>query len=330
MEYLYEYLSFVAKAGTVVVGIVLTFLLISGLSTRRSGAPVGHLQVHAMNDRLREMRRSLDHALLTPAEFKKLVKRDRKADKHRGEKDGERQRVYVLAFDGDVAATAVDRLRHEVTALLTIAEPRDEVVVRIESAGGLVHGYGLAASELARVKQKGISLTATVDKIAASGGYLMASVAHRIIAAPFALVGSIGVIAQLPNVNRLLKKHDVDWEILTAGQYKRTLTIFGENTDQGRQKLREELEDVHALFQEFVGENRPSVDLSGIATGEAWYGRRALDRKLVDELSTSEDYLVRACDRAEVFEVKWVEPKKPIERLLSAFQTLFRIGAWKR
>ena len=149
----------------------------------------------------------------------------------------------------------------------------------------------------------------------------MASVASRIIAAPFALVGSIGVIAQLPNVNRLLKKHDVDWEILTAGEHKRTLTIFGENTDQGRQKLREELEDVHALFKEFVGENRPTVDLAGIATGEAWYGRRALQRKLVDELVTSEDYLVRACENADVFEVKWAEPKKPLERLLSSFQS---------
>jgi serine protease SohB len=320
MEYLFDYLSFLAKAGTVVIAIVLAASLLASIGMRRSGGSGGHLQVTALNDRLRDMRRSLDHALMSDAQFKKLVKQDRKADKQRGQSDGERQRVYVIGFDGDVAASAVDRLRHEITAVLTIAKPIDEVVVKIESAGGLVHGYGLAASELARVRTRGISLTAAVDKIAASGGYLMASVANRIVAAPFALVGSIGVIAQLPNLNRLLKKHDVDWEVLTAGQYKRTLTIFGENTEQGRQKLREEIEDVHALFQEFVGENRPVVDLGAIATGEAWYGRRALAHKLVDELATSEDYLVRACDRADVYEVKWVEPKKPLERLLSTFQ----------
>jgi serine protease SohB len=320
MEYLFEYLSFVAKAGTVVLAIVLLFSLVAGISLRRSSAHGGHLQVTAMNDRLRDMRRSLDHALLSAAEFKKLVKQDRKADKRRSTTGDERQRVYVITFDGDVAATAVERLRHEITAVLTIAKPTDEAVVKIDSAGGLVHGYGLAASELARIRSRGISLTAAIDKIAASGGYLMASVANRIIAAPFALVGSIGVIAQLPNVHRLLKKHDIDWEVLTAGEYKRTLSIFGENTEQGRRKLREEIEDVHALFQEFVGENRPEVDIHAIATGEAWYGRRALARKLVDELATSEDYLVRACDRADVYEVKWVEPKKPLERLLSAFQ----------
>jgi serine protease SohB len=320
MEYLFEYLSFVAKAGTVVLAIVLVFSLVAGISLRRSSAHGGHLQVTAMNDRLRDMRRSLDHALLSDAQFKKLVKQDRKADKRRATTGDDRQRVYVITFDGDVAATAVERLRHEITAVLTIAKPTDEVVVKIDSAGGLVHGYGLAASELARVRSRGISLTAAIDKIAASGGYLMASVANRIIAAPFALVGSIGVIAQLPNVHRLLKKHDIDWEVLTAGEYKRTLSIFGENTEQGRQKLREEIEDVHALFQEFVGENRPEVDIHAIATGEAWYGRRALARKLVDELATSEEYLVRACDRADVYEVKWVEPKKPLERLLSTFQ----------
>lgn len=323
MEYLFEYLTFVAKAGTVVIAIVVAALLVAGINLRRTGPHVGHLEVRAMNDRLRDMRRSLDHELLSQAQFKRLVKSDKKADKHRNEAVSgaeRRRRLYVLGFDGDVAASAVQRLRQEVTAVLTVAEPNDEVVVRIESAGGLVHGYGLAASELGRIKRRGITLTAAVDQIAASGGYLMASVATRIIAAPFALIGSIGVIAQLPNVNRLLKKHDVDWEILTAGEHKRTLTIFGENTDQGRQKLREEIEDVHALFKEFVGENRPMVDLAGIATGEAWYGRRAIERKLVDELVTSEEYLVRACENADVYEVKWVEPKKPLERLLSSLQ----------
>lgn len=227
-----------------------------------------------------------------------------------------RRRVFVLSFNGDIAASAVDNLRVEISAVLGAAHDGDEVVVRVESAGGTVHGYGLGASQLARVRGRGVALTVAVDKVAASGGYLMAAVADRILAAPFAVVGSIGVLAQVPNVHRLLKKHDVDVEVLTAGRFKRTLDVLGENTDEGREKLREELADVHALFQEYVGSWRPKVDLEQVATGEAWYGQRALDRALVDELITSDEYLARACEDADVFEVSWVQPKRPIERLL--------------
>ena len=229
------------------------------------------------------------------------------------------QRVFVLTFDGDIAASGVDGLRQEVSAVLGVAQSGDEVVVRVESAGGAVHGYGLAASQLARIRSHGVTLTVAVDKVAASGGYLMAAVADRILAAPFAVLGSIGVVAQIPNVHRLLKKHDVDVEVHTAGRFKRTLDVLGENTEQGRAKLREELEDVHALFQEYVANWRPKLDLEAVSTGEHWYGQRALDRALVDELVTSDEYLARACERADVFEVVWTVPKRPLERLAGQF-----------
>ena len=229
------------------------------------------------------------------------------------------QRVFVLTFDGDIAASGVDGLRQEVSAVLGVAQTGDEVVVRVESAGGAVHGYGLAASQLARIRSRGVTLTVAVDKVAASGGYLMAAVADRILAAPFAVLGSIGVVAQIPNVHRLLKKHDVDVEVHTAGRFKRTLDVLGENTEQGRAKLREELEDVHALFQEYVANWRPKLDLEAVSTGEHWYGQRALDRALVDELVTSDEYLARACERADVFEVAWTVPKRPLERLAGQF-----------
>ena len=229
------------------------------------------------------------------------------------------RRVFVLNFDGDIAASAVASLRQEVSAVLGAAAVGDEVVVRVESAGGAVHAYGLAASQLARVRSHGATLTVAVDKVAASGGYLMAAVADRILAAPFAVVGSIGVVAQIPNVHRLLKKHDVDVEVHTAGRFKRTLDFLGENTEQGRAKLREELEDVHALFQEYVANWRPGLDLDAVSTGEHWYGQRALDRALVDELVTSDEYLARACQDADVFEVSWVVPKRPLERLAVQF-----------
>ena len=381
MEFLFDYLAFLAKTATVVAAAVVVISAAAAASAHRAmrSPPTGHIEVVALNERLQNMRRAVDEAALPPAVVKKRRRQDAKQRKrHRKEEarrerrlakaqddgaktsgeaqegsgksepdsgqpgsdsgqgaereqtasaapaqesdqrlsSGETRRVFVLGFDGDIAASAVDALRLEVSAVLGAANDGDEVVVRLESAGGTVHGYGLGASQLARVRGRGIALTVAVDKVAASGGYLMAAVADRILAAPFAVIGSIGVLAQVPNVHRLLKKHDVDVEVLTAGRFKRTLDVFGENTEEGREKLRQELEDVHALFQEYVGAWCPKVDLERAATGEAWYGQRALDHALVDELVTSDEYLARACDNADVFEVAWVQPKRPIERLL--------------
>ena len=131
-------------------------------------------------------------------------------------------------------------------------------MVRLESGGGLVHGYGLAAAQLVRLKDAGLTLTVCVDKVAASGGYMMACVADKVVAAPFAVIGSIGVVSQLPNFHKWLKNHDVDYEMFTAGDYKRTVTVFGENDAEDRAKYQEELEQTHALFKHFVNTYRPA------------------------------------------------------------------------
>jgi serine protease SohB len=212
-------------------------------------------------------------------------------------------------------ASATDELRESITAVLSLAEPIDEVVVRLESPGGLVHGYGLAASQLARISQKKIPLTVCVDKVAASGGYMMACVADKIVAAPFAVLGSIGVVAQLPNFHKVLKKHDVDYEIFTAGEYKRTVTMLGENTEKGRQKFMEDLEDTHVLFKEFVGEHRPVVNVDEVATGEIWFGRRALEVNLIDLISTSDEYLTAMHPQADIVAVRYEQKKGIQERV---------------
>lgn len=208
-------------------------------------------------------------------------------------------------------------LREEVTAVLSVATSDDEVVVILESPGGVVHGYGLAASQLQRFKDHRIALTVAVDKVAASGGYLMACVAQRIIAAPFAILGSIGVVGQMPNFNRLLKSHDVDYELITAGEYKRTLTLFGENTEKGREKFREEIEITHALFKDFVRTHRPDVDIERVSTGEHWYGLQALELKLVDAVRTSDDYLRDASATADLYELTYIRKRRGLERILS-------------
>ena len=350
-EFFFEYGLFAAKLFTFVLAILIV-VVVSVVATRRVKKSMkGHIETSRMNDELEAMRLAMDVGVSDPDTLKLHLKqknREKKAERKarrkalkqavgRGKADEidteAKKRVFVLDFDGDIRASAVSRLRREVTAVLSMARTRDEIVVRLESRGGMVHAYGLAASQLERVKQHGVELTVCVDKVAASGGYMMACVANRIMAAPFAILGSIGVIAQLPNFHRLLKKNDIDFEMITAGEYKRTLTLLGENTDKGRQKFTEEIEDTHLLFKEFVTRNRPALDIARVATGESWFGQRALDLALVDELITSDAYLVSACDSADVFEVRYVEKKPLPERLGLAVQDAvdgFLLRWWQR
>jgi serine protease SohB len=304
-----EYFLFLAKTVTVVLGLVV-LLVAAGIASRR-GRPRSRLQVRDAGERYDR----LSWALRAKALPKSLYKAEAKADKRRRKARRSeakvatepRRRVFVLDFKGDLAASRVSSLREEVTAILSVATTRDEVVVRLENPGGFVHEQGLAASQLLRVRGRGIPLTAAVDTMAASGGYLMACVASKIVAAPFAVVGSIGVVAQVPNFYRLLDRAGVDVEQFTGGEFKRTVTMFGRNTDADRAKLTEEVQDTHALFKEFVAEHRPALDVESVGTGEHWYGARALDLGLVDELMTSDDYLVAARETADVYEVSYAQ-----------------------
>ncbi|MDH5499859.1 MAG: protease SohB, partial [Gammaproteobacteria bacterium] len=228
-----------------------------------------------------------------------------------------RPRSFVIDFKGDLKASAAASLREEVSAILDLATSDDQVIVRLENHGGVVHEHGLAASQLARIRDREIPLIVSVDKVAASGGYLMACVASRIVAAPFAILGSIGVIAQIPNFNRMLDSHGVDFEQVTAGQYKRNVTMFGKNTDADRAKLKEELEDVHALFKAAVSKYRPSLDLDKVATGEHWYGTRALELGLVDDLKTSDEFLTELAKDRELYRVSY-KIKQPLPKRLMA------------
>ncbi len=310
-----------------------------GATERLKDPDVGHIEVKNLNDALEGITHNLKSIVLNPELLKKDEKEEKKKkkekekEKHKTQKkeskQGEvpRSRMFVIDFVGDVQASEVISLREEITAILSVAEAHDEVLVRLESPGGVVHGYGLAASQLQRIRNKSIPLTVAVDKVAASGGYMMACIANKIIAAPFSLLGSIGVVAQIPNFHRLLKKNEIDVEILTAGEYKRTLTLFGENTDKAREKFSDDLEDVHALFKDFVSDNRPQVDIEKVATGEAWFGKRALERDLVDELKTSDEYIVDCCADRDVFLVKYVVHKSKMDKLFERVTRLWIGGA---
>ncbi|AQW68261.1 MULTISPECIES: protease SohB [Pseudomonas] len=334
MEFLAEYASFLAKTATLVIAVLIVLSAIAGLRGKGRRKPGGQLQVTRLNAFYKDLRERLESGLLDKAQLKALRKQQAKTEKKtRKDKAEEKARVFVLDFDGDIKASATESLRNEITALLTLATPQDEVVLRLESGGGLVHSYGLAASQLVRIRQAGIPLTVCIDKVAASGGYMMACIGEKIISAPFAVLGSIGVVAQLPNINRLLKKHDIDVEMLTAGEYKRTLTVLGENTEKGREKFQEDLDVTHQLFKDFVARYRPQLHIDEVATGEVWLGIAALNRKLVDTLQTSDEYLSERARSANLFHLHFAERKSLQERIgMAASGTVENtlVGLWSK
>lgn len=342
MEFLANYGLFLAKTVTFVAAIGVIIALVVSMGGRNKKSDKGHIEVTKLNEKFDHLRDSLRDAMLDEEQYKEFEKaekkrlKEEKAQKKKAAKESAKskadegadtqadvpakKRVFVLDFYGDIKASEVESLREEISTVLTLAKPTDEVVVKVESGGGMVHSYGLASSQLARITNKNIPLTVCVDKVAASGGYMMACVANKIVAAPFAILGSIGVVAQLPNFHKILKKNDIDYEMFTAGEYKRTVTMFGENTEKGRAKFVEELEDTHVLFKEFVSEHRPQVDVVKVATGEVWFGLRAKEVNLIDELQTSDEYLFSQAETADIYEVEFTHKKTLPEKLGLAAQ----------
>ena len=323
-EFFAAYGLFLVELATL-VAIVLVVVVVFVTNARRMGDREGFTIKH-LNEQMEQTAQQLRRVLLPKVEFRKGAKALAKARKARrrgkGEATARRRRIFVLDFKGDIRAAATASLREEVSAILGVAQDGDEVLLRLENAGGAVHEHGLAASQLLRLKARGLHLAIAVDKVAASGGYLMACVADRLMAAPFAIVGSIGVIAQLPNFHRWLEEQGVDFEQITAGRYKRTLTLFGENTDEGRQKLKQELEDVHALFKAQVAAERPQVDIEHIATGEHWYGTQALALELIDEIRTSDDFLLEAAADSDLYHIAFKRRRPLVERVLGSAESL--------
>ncbi len=329
MEFIYEYGLFLAQAVTLVAAVlILVTSLVSIGQRQKADQHEGHIEIRDLNEKYCHISESIREVIDDPEVLKAQRKASKKKEKAKAKiarkklkqgdnaaTDDRRKRLYVLNFDGDIRASATDNLREEISAILPQIVKGDEVLVNLESPGGLVHSYGLASSQLQRIKSAGVPLVVAVDKVAASGGYMMACVADRIVAAPFAVLGSIGVLAQLPNFHRLLQKHDIDFELLTAGEYKRTLTMFGENTDKGREKFVEELEETHGLFKSFVSANRPSLDIGKVATGEVWYGQNALQEGLIDELQTSDAFIQARLTDWDVFEVRFVHKRNWQEKL---------------
>jgi len=330
-DLLLQYGLYLAKTLTWLLAIGALIVLIANL-VREGRGPVGErLEVKHLNERYRNMADVLNLDLMDEFEHKAEEKKRKAEEKARRKaaKAGEepvKPRLFVLDFDGDIEASQVAALREEVSALLQVARPDDAVLVRLESGGGIVHSYGLAASQLKRIRDRGFRLQIAIDKVAASGGYMMACVADEIVAAPFAVVGSIGVVAQMPNFHRLLDKNAIDVELHTAGEYKRTLTMFGENTDAARAKFKQELEEIHQLFKNFVSDNRKSLVIEKVATGEHWYGLQALELGLIDRIQTSDDLLLEAVKTREVFEVRYRVKRGLREQLIGTLTRLARLG----
>jgi serine protease SohB len=343
MDFLAAYGLFLAKTLTLAAIVILVIVACAAVAARNRGEARdrGSLSVLKLNDEIEHMKDELRAEILDPDVLKEEEQEERKKEKAErknakaqrkargGEapEEPERKRIFVLDFDGDTQASQVEELRHVITAVLSFARPDvDEVLLRLESPGGMVHGYGLAASQLARLRKHRIALTICVDKVAASGGYMMACIANRLLAAPFAYIGSIGVLVQMPNVHRLLKDNKVDFEMITAGEYKRTLTVFGENTAKDRAKVQEEIDEMHALFKGFISEYRPALDVDAVATGEVWSGAQALPKGLIDAIETSDEWLLDKCKDADIYALSWEQKRRFSERLAAMFEAALGKG----
>ena len=295
-----NYGLFLLKTLTVLISILL--ILSFAVNSKKSKSD-GSLEVTNINNELVTLEENIKKNILTSKEFKKFIRHRKKNLKMLNKK------LFVIDFKGNIKASEIISLRREISGIILSHKKGDEVLLRLENSGGTVHEHGLAASQLKRIKDKKIPLTICVDKVAASGGYMMACVANKIISSPFAIIGSIGVLAQVPNFNKLLKNKGVDFEQHTAGNYKRTVTMFGENTDKDREKLGEQLEDIHMLFKDFIVSQRKNVDIEKVATGEYWYGKSALDLNLVDQIMTSDEYILSMKDSFDIIHIKY-KPSK--------------------
>lgn len=303
MDFLAQYGIFILKAFTLVFA---TLFLIAGIFSI-SKKPKPKIIITNLNKEYQEIRDKMEKEISQKKTKKKKTKKEEK-DKYA---------LYLINFDGDIKASQVESLSKEISAVLSVATTKDKVVVKVNSPGGTVNGYGLAAAQLQRIRDKNIPLTICIDKIAASGGYLMSCVANQIIAAPFAIIGSIGVVAQLPNFHRWLQKNNIDYELITAGEYKRTLTVFGENTDKDRQKFQEDIESIHQIFRNYVLMNREKLDIDKVATGEHWLAKDALALNLVDKLQTSDDYIIENLANYNAYKVEVLSKQSLLNKILS-------------
>jgi serine protease SohB len=309
MEYIYNYADFLLRTITILFSIL---IIIASIASQKKKTP-SELHAECMNEKFTQDKEKLIK------KFKlKQVKKEKKP------KLNERPKAYIIDFNGDIKASQSQQLREEVTAVLSVIQPADEVMIRIESPGGAVNGYGFAASQLERLRKHNVHISVCIDQIAASGGYLMACVAHQIFAAPFSIIGSIGVVAQLPNLHKWLKKHDIDFEQITAGEYKRTLTVFGENTNEGRKKFTEDLEQIHQKFKNVVTSYRPHLQIDKVATGEHWLASDAIELGLVDELKTSDDWLMEKAGTHQLILINKIRSQSLPEKLLKPASLLYK------
>lgn len=322
MEHFIEFAIFSGKAFVIIIGIIAILITIAGLALKNKPEKES-LEIKNINKKFKRYALKLNEGILNKKELKKHLKSLKSEDKKTSKEAPANNNVYVLEFIGDKKASAVDTFAQEISAVLCVAKPEDEIMVKIESPGGFVHTYGLAAAQLERIKKQGCKLTVCVDKVAASGGYLMACTADQILAAPFAIVGSIGVIAQIPNFNKILKKNDVEFKEITAGEYKRSVSLFGELSEKGIKKFTEDIENTHSLFKNFVGKYRTKMDIAKVATGEIWYGIDAINNGLVDLVSTSDEYLFSKKDSSQIYTVKIVTKKSFADKFSGSAAKIF-------
>lgn len=290
-----SYAIFFLKIITIIILLLTTIIICLILITNKDN---NYIKIKNINKKYITLKKLFLSKISKKIERKNLIKEENLT---------KTKNLFVLHFNGDINASDINNLKDILSIIILNKTHVDEVLIKLTSNGGIVTNYGLAASQLKRLKNENINLTISIDTIAASGGYMMACVANKIIASHFSIIGSIGVLGIIPNINKILTKNNIEIEYHTSGKYKKTLSIIGENTEIGRKKFIESLENTHFLFKNFVKENRSQINIEEIATGEYWYGVDALKLNLIDKIQTSDEYIIENLNNANIYEIKLSE-----------------------
>ena len=228
----------------------------------------------------------------------------------------DKSNLYYLEFEGDIQASEAAKLKQEILVCLQVAKPTDVFLILVESSGGSVSNYGDLYSVMEMIKKRGHTLWVAIDRVAASGGYLISLPADKIFATPFALIGSIGVLSEVPNFGGLLDKYGVKMEEYTAGERKMNISMFRENGEEQKEHHRKKLGKIHELFKAQLVKYRggliekKGVDIGELMEGDFWMGENAFELGLVDELKSSVEILLDEKDHFNILKVNYHnEPK---------------------
>lgn len=241
-----------------------------------------------------------------------------------------RKKIAKIEITGAIASDTRSRV---LKALKTVEEKQfPALVLRIDSPGGTVGDSQEIFAALQRLQEK-MKIVASFGNISASGGVYIGVGAPHIVANPGTITGSIGVIVRGNNLERLLDKVGVSFQVIKSGPYKDILAFDRELTKEEEEILQQLIDISYQQFVETIAQSRnlPVETVKTFADGRIFTGQQALELGVVDRLGTEEDARRWAAelagldpDKAEYQTIE--EPKSLLSRITSRNQSQYHLN----